>query len=174
MKPLTIICMLLLSAVHVTQGEEPDPLAPLRFLLGEWQAIDGSSSSNAAGRYTFSETLHGRLISRTSWAEYPARNGRPASRHDDFMTIYVEADSMLKADYYDNEGHIIRYAVHVLADRNVEFVSLSNGTSPQYRLSYSLKHDGVLTGRFEIAPPGKPDAFSTYLSWSSKKVVPPR
>ena len=29
---------------------------------------------------------------------------------------------------------------------------------------------GTLNGRFDVAPPGKPEAFAPYLSWTARKL----
>lgn len=105
---------------------------------------------------------------RTNEATYAAASQRPASRHDDLMVIYSEGGSM-KADYFDNEGHVIRYAVRLRGSNGVVFVSDAKPSEPRYRLSYEMGADGVLSGTFAIAAPGAPEAFTPYFSWSARK-----
>ena len=150
-----------------SQVQPAGALAPLRFLLGEWEAIPGADSTGGAGAASFSVALQGRAIVRTSFAEYPADAGRPASRHDDLMVIFAEGDGV-RADYYDNEGHVIRYGVAARAPGEAVFVSDAVPAAPRYRLTYVLAPDGTLGGRFEIAPPGAPEAFHTYLTWTTR------
>ena len=143
-----------------------DPLAPLRFLLGEWKAIDRPPGES--GSFTFKTSVQDRVIVRTNEAVYPATDKRPASRHDDLMVIHDDRGA-LKADYYDSEGHTIRYDVQVPGPGRVVFVSAPSPEGPRYRLSYTVDSDGVLKGTFEIAPPGTPEAYKPYLSWSARK-----
>jgi hypothetical protein len=84
------------------------------------------------------------------------------------MTIYAE-NGLIKADYFDNEDHIIRYTAQIRGAKDVVFVSDAKAAEPRYRLSYSMGADGQLKGQFEIAPPGAPDAFKSYLAWTSRK-----
>jgi len=42
-------------------------------------------------------------------------------------------------------------------------------SSPRYRLTYVKTGSDTLTLRFEIAPPGKPDSFSTYIEAKAKR-----
>jgi hypothetical protein len=90
-------------------------------------------------------------------------------RHDDLMVIYVTETGDLRADYYDNEGHVIRYRITVPANRQAVFVSEVEPKAPCYRLSYTLTPGGWLEGRFDIAPPGKPESFSHYLTWTARR-----
>jgi len=36
-----------------------------------------------------------------------------------------------------------------------------------------MENTRMLKGRFEIAPPGKPDTFSAYLNWESRQATLP-
>ena len=167
------------SAASAPAPPAPDPrtAAPaaerggwdsLRFLLGEWEAAPRADQST--GRFSFSIDLGGALLVRRNHAEYPAREGRPASTHDDQMYIYREGDTpSLRAIYFDTEGHVIHYATERLADGQVTFVSDATPGAPRFRLSYTKTADGKLNGSFEIAPPGKPDAFSKYLEWVGQR-----
>ena len=146
-------------------GSRPG-VASLRFLLGNWEAI--GTPAGEKGGFTFSLGVQNRVMTRTNYATYDARNGRTASRHDDLMVIYEEG-GQLKADYFDSEEHVIRYLVEPRGDYNVLFVSDSKPSDPRYRLSYNARDDGMLAGQFEIAAPGTPDAFTPYLSWTARK-----
>lgn len=99
---------------------------------------------------------------RKSYAEYPATDERPASRHDDLMIVYADAEGRLRADYFDSEGHVIRYAIHAGGD-SAEFVSDAVAGAPRFRLTYTKSGPEQLSLKFEIAPPGKPDSLKTYI-----------
>lgn len=151
---------------------EPAALAPLSFLVGEWVGTGAGQPGAAAGSAVFSRDLQDGVIIRRSFAEYPAAADRPVSRHDDLMVIHADADGAVRADYYDNEGHVIRYAVTVPAAGQAEFLSEPAAGQPRFRLSYVLRDGGTLDGAFAIAPPNAPEgpgAFRPYLSWSSVK-----
>ena len=157
--------LLAVVANGAMRAQSASRLEPLRFLLGEWQGI--GDQAGATGGFTFSSTVQDRVIVRTNSSNTPATASGPASRHDDLMVIYVEDDEV-KADYFDNEGHVIRYVAEARPDQ-VVFVSEVKPSEPRYRLLYRRGSDGLLHGRFDVAPPGKPDAFSPYLSWAARK-----
>lgn len=148
---------------------EPAELAPYSFLVGEWVASGSGQPGTGVGTAVFSRSLQDRVMLRTSYAEYPPADGRPASRHDDLMIIYVSPGGGVRADYYDNEGHVIRYAVQSPAAGQAVFLSESDGTTPRFRLSYHLEPKGVLKGEFAIATPDATEDFHPYLTWQSRQ-----
>jgi hypothetical protein len=166
---LGIVLATLIGAPALAAG--PPELAPLAFLIGEWPASGAGQPGPASGRTVFAPELQGRILVRTSYAEYPAAAGRPASRHDDLMVVYAVPGAGTRADYYDSEGHVIRYVVNSPAPGQAVFLSERREGEPRYRLSYRLEPDGVLEGEFSIAPPDAPEAFKTYLSWTSRKAA---
>jgi SAM-dependent methyltransferase len=143
-----------------------DEFGALRFLVGDWIAID--TPDGERGGFTFTLGVQNHVMVRTNEAIYDATPQHPASRHDDLMVIYSENGS-LKADYFDNEGHVIRYAVRPDGANRVVFVSDPNPREPRFRLTYTAGADGVLTGAFDVAAPGAPDAFKPYLSWHARR-----
>jgi hypothetical protein len=173
-RPVTILLALAaLSAATHSRGATPPALEPLAFLLGEWAADGGGTPGAASGTARFAQALQGTVIVRTSYAEYSATAERPATRHDDLMVIFAAAGGGAQADYYDNEGHVIHYAVDAPRPRGARFLSEPRPGAPRFRLTYTLDADGVLRGEFAIAAPGKPDEFAPYLTWTSHRVANP-
>ncbi len=161
-RALVAASLLLASAAS---AQTPNPLAPLQFLVGEWRAID--TPAGERGAFTFRFDVQQHVLVRTNEAIYDATAAHPASRHDDLMVVYVE-DGSLKADYFDNEGHVIRYTARADANR-VTFVSDPDPKNPRFRLSYALGAGGVLNGTFEIATPDAPGTFKPYLAWKATR-----
>jgi len=163
------LVLLLAGLPGISPAQEPGALAPLRFLLGTWKASGSGAPGAGAGAATFEPGLQGRVILRKSYAEYPAAAGKPASRHDDLMVIHANADSTVGADYFDSEGHVIRYDVHVVRPGEAVFTSRTAPAEPRYRLTYRMTGEQTLDGTFDVAPPGR--EFATYLRWTSEKAT---
>lgn len=164
------VAFLLPALAFTAHAQDTAALAPLRFLVGSWRAHGGGAPGTGTGAYTFEPALRGRVIVRKSFADYPASAGTSAYRHDDLMIIHAESDSAAGADYYDSEGHVIRYDVRVVRPGEAVFTSRAGAGETRYRLTYRLSAGGTLGGTFEVAPPG--GAFATYLSWTSEQAIP--
>ena len=141
-----------------------------RFLMGEWVGEGGGGPGQGSGTFTFALDLQGRVLIRKNHADYPATKDRPASSHDDLMVIYQDAGKATRAIFFDNEGHVINYSVEFSASGDqVVFLSDQIPDVPRFRLTYSKAPAGKLTILFEIAPPGKPDAFSAYITATARR-----
>jgi hypothetical protein len=155
------------SQAAIVPANTPADLAALRFLLGEWEAV--GAPGGETGGFSFAPAVQARIIVRTNTAHYAATDQRPESRHDDLMVIYADG-AELKADYFDNEGHVIRYVARLPGPGAVSFVSELKSGEPQYRLTYTTEAGGLLAGQFEIALPGASEVFKPYLAWSARRV----
>jgi hypothetical protein len=145
--------------------------AALEYLLGDWVGEGGGQPGQGTGEFSFHRDLQSRILVRKSYAAYPPTKDRPAFRHDDLMVVYRESESAPpRAIYFDNEGHVIHYSISASADKKtIEFVSEVLPSSPRFRLTYVRTGQDTLALKFEIAPPGKPDSFSTYIESKAKR-----
>jgi hypothetical protein len=165
-----ILLILTLSASPLfaqTSTPTPDPFAPIHILYGTWDAkADGPSGVKAFGTYTFRPELAGHIVARRG--EGLSDCSGPKSfdcDHGDMLYVYPEGPA-LKAIYFDNEGHTIHYSVTAPTPSTVEFLSEPT-PGPRFRLTYTLK-DGIMTGRFQMQPPGSTD-WHSYLEWYGAK-----
>jgi hypothetical protein len=172
MKSLVLIATLMSMPVFGQTSATVDPWSGWRFLLGDWETVDsgGTPGQASAGTAAFALELQNHVLVRRSWAEYPpAKMGGAPPRHDDLMIIYPGDHKSMSAIYFDSEGHVIRYHVDEQTAGGIRLVSDPEPGSPRFRLSYRESSPGVVAGRFEIAPPGKPDQFSVYLDWKARR-----
>ncbi len=166
----------LLLAASVARAQ--DASAPLagdttwaawRLVLGDWVAEEGGGAPGAAsgGGESYRPALNGRILERRYWSTYPATATRPAFRDEGFMVVYPVGGGY-QAIAFDNEGHVIRYSA-TAADSAVVLVSDPAAGEPRFRLSYRPRPGGRLAIRFEMAPPGQPEAFRTYVEGSVRR-----
>lgn len=146
-------------------AQETKKYGGLDTLVGEWVGTGTGAPGEGKGGFTFQRDLQGKVLVRTNFAEYPPTKDRPAYRHDDLMVVYDEGRH---ADYWDNESHVIRYAVTASSDGcTVTFESPRSATEAAYRLTYTFKSADEASIGFQIAPPGKD--FGNYITASAKR-----
>lgn len=85
------------------------------------------------------------------------------------MIIYREPGAgKARADYFDNEGHVIRYTADISRDRKTSNLrSDPQPSQPVFRLTYNIGDNGRLGIKFEIAPPTAPEEFKVYVGGSA-------
>jgi hypothetical protein len=159
---------LTVAIVLCSLGAYAQDWGPLQFLVGHWSG-EGSTADRGSGggAFSFAPDLQGKILLRRSFAEYPAANGKPAYRHDDLTIIYHDgAANDLRAIYFDNEEHLIHYAIKP-SGNSVVFLSEGPPETPRFRLTYTGVGPDQLKLKFEIAPPGKD--FATYIEASAHR-----
>src|SRR5438132_13192855 len=109
--------LLTLTASALAPSQTKNDWEALQYLVGEWVGEGGGSPDEGSGGFSFTSELQGQIVIRKNWAQYPATKDRPAFRHDDLMILYRQGDRV-RAEYFDNERHVIRYAVQFSPDAN--------------------------------------------------------
>ena len=162
-----VVLVILLSSLAVAQTPAKNPWTAWEPFLGTWVGSGNGGPGQGAGEFSLGAELQGAVLVRHNFAEYPASKDTPAHRHDDLMVIYADGDTS-RADYWDNEGHVIHYVAEVAADRLV-FLSDAAQAWPRYRLTYVKTGADTLKLTFEIAPPGDRNAFKMYITAELKR-----
>lgn len=137
-------------------------------LIGEWVGDPASPPDGVRGGFVIEPGIGGRVLVRKNWAEYPATKDRPPFRHEDLMVIYREGGTT-RADYWDNEGHVIRYAVTTPSPGTFVFSSEGREGEPRFRLTQAIDASGAMSIRFEMAAPNAPGEFKPYITASAHR-----
>jgi hypothetical protein len=161
---LTVLALFLVPAVHAAD----QPWSALSFLIGDWDGSGSGQPGQGAGSFSFTPDLQNQVLVRRSHSEYPAASGRPATVHVDLTVVYDPASP--QASYFDNEGHVIHYAVTVdPAAHTAVFTSDGSAPGPGFRLTYKQTAADQLKVTFEISPTGKAADFKTYLDGTATR-----
>ena len=138
--------------------QEASPWDSLQFLVGSWSGVgSGQPGEAVSGATRFGWDLDKKVLIRKNRAEYAPKAGEKKNVvHDDLMVFYQQAgEKGLRAIYFDNEGHVIRYAVTVPAKTSSVILDSDPAEKgPRFRLVYDLSKEGVLSVEFLIGPPG--------------------
>jgi hypothetical protein len=153
---LILTLALLVALPLVARGAASDPWARWRFLLGEWTSVGLGDPNAGSGGSKFALELDGKILVRHNRADYPAQPDRPAVAHRDLLIVYPgTCDSLFRASYFDNEGHVIQYRVLVPAvGGRAIFDSEGPEPGPRFRLTYETQADGGVAVVFFTGSPG--------------------
>ncbi len=164
----------LLANCHASESEPPvqgDPWAAYRFVLGNWVGEGSGRPGQGTGEFSFAPELQGKILVRKNRAEYPAAGGRKGLSHEDLLIVYQQPGGKAqKAIYFDSEGHVIHYTPSTSSDgKTLTFLGDVQSSAPRFRLTYVKQEADRLTVKFDMAPPGKPEGFRTYLEGTVHK-----
>ena len=168
MRRLTLLCLcslLIPASAAAQQTKAPDVWGPYKFLVGTWTAEGHGEPGKGEGAFSFQLELQGKILVRKNHLEFPATPQRPSFTHEDLLIVYRDADATPnRAIYFDSEGFVIHYTATFSEEGKVlTFLSEASPNAPRQRLTYVQAGDGTLKVKFEIAPPGKPEAFVTHV-----------
>lgn len=167
MRIVSVIALMLTLSLS-TVAQQARSCGGLDAMTGDWTGVGSGHPGEGTGGFTFARELQGRVLVRRNLAEYAATKDRPAYRHDDLMVIYEDGAKARRADYWDNESHVIRYAVTTSPDQcTITFESPRSATDAAYRLRYMFTSPDEVSIGFQIAPPGKD--FGNYITASAKR-----
>src|SRR5579863_1629741 len=107
-----LVALALMSVAVLSAQDAADPWKPLRFLMGTWEARSSGGGVQSSGSYTFQTELRGHVLVRRSATSDCKGPLDFNCEHSDILYIYPGgAGSAFQAVYFDNEGHVIHYAV---------------------------------------------------------------
>jgi hypothetical protein len=171
MRPQIVLIVLLAATIAAAQELPKHQWADWQPFLGTWEGAGNGAPGQGSGSFSFTPDLQGAVLVRHNYAQYPATKDKPAYRHEDLMVIYPAA-TQTRADYWDNEAHVIHYAVELIPSaRKLVMTSDAAQPGPRYRLTYLKTGDNDLKLTFEIAPPDAPEKFKTYIEAAAKRTA---
>lgn len=132
----------------------------------EARTAGGSTGAAAAGTYVFRKELNGHILARHSSSDSCKGPADFDCDHHDLLYVYPEG-GLLKAIYFDGEGHVIHYEVSTPGISTAVFLSSATQPGPQFRLTYERK-ETVMSGKFQMHMPGQTE-WKSYLEWSGPK-----
>jgi hypothetical protein len=161
----TVLLALILTQHDRALSAPTDPWSALGFLEGTWAA---HTQGGSAGTYTFEQKLKHHVLARHSTAAACKGPEVYDCEHSDILYVYQNAAGQpLRAIYFDNEGHVIHYAVSTPNSTTAIFISEPSSSGPQFRLVYELI-GALMSGKFQMRMPGQVE-WKSYLEWSGAK-----
>ncbi|MFT3841474.1 MAG: hypothetical protein QM723_31085 [Myxococcaceae bacterium] len=147
-------------------GESPEAqkFAPLSFMVGDWDGQSSGGAGPSTGTFTLGPDLQTHVLTRRG---FNITNGTQV--HEDLTVIYIQGND-LRADYWDNEGHTVRYQVFPQPQaKQVVFESNPQGDGTQYRVTYRSLDDDHIEMKLDIGHAGSDFQPSVSGQLSRKK-----
>ena len=163
-----MLCVLgLLAAIGARAQGTDEVWKPFQFVMGDWVGAGAGKPGEATGGFSLKPDLGDKILVRRNLNQYPDRDGGARVTHEDLMVIYpAQGGSPFRAEYFDNEGHVIHYKV-TIGENRLEFLSDGPAAGPRFRLTYERKPDDTVGIDFAIAPPNQ--EFHPYLTGTVKR-----
>jgi hypothetical protein len=151
-----------LAAFLFVQAPPSDPLAPLRFLIGEWTGTSSGRPGNGTARRTYELTLSGRVLRVENRVVYPPQEkNEKGETHDDLGLITFDRGRQRFVYRQANvEGFVNTYVSDpvTLESKTIVFTTESIENIPpgwRARETYLVTGPDTFVERFELAEPGK-------------------
>jgi hypothetical protein len=168
---LTSFLFGVLLSIQSSAQTQKDPWTPLQFLIGSWLGTGlGKPGEAVQGTATFSFDLNKSVIVRKTKVEIASKPGETTSQvHEDLMIIHPQpGDPKFGAEFFDNEGHVIRYTIDTPKPGVAIFESKAAEKAPRFQLVYASTDEDKLTTDFLIAPPG--GDFTSYIKGTAQRI----
>jgi hypothetical protein len=163
---LSMVSLLFLGVNHLYAQQKVILPADWHFILGDWVGDATGKPGEGVGSFSFNQDLDGNILVKKGRTVFPPANGKPGIVHDDILVVYLDnAGALSKAIYFDNENHVINYAVsYNQADRSLILTSDIQQNLPRFRLIFKYINNNSLGMDFEMTQPNQPDSFFKYVS----------
>lgn len=156
-----LFCAALLCALAapLARAAEAPALAPLHWLLGEWQGVGTFSERSNVINKRFAYELGGAVLVERTLDMFPPTGGEPEFETHQDLVVYHPGGGGLSAKGFYNEGFVNHYAVSVSAAGDtitLETTAVENAPAGmRARIRYWRLTEDRAGGSFELAWPGK-------------------
>jgi hypothetical protein len=159
-----VLMVILIAAAAAAEAQQPktDNLAPLAFMLGEWEGTSRGESGEGKVRRTCQRVLNDRFIECRTTVTYAKE-----VHNDVGYYSYDKAAKKLRLRQFHGEGFMNSYLEgEPLVFTTTEIENIPSGW--RARETYERVNEDEWRERFELAQPGKD--FATYTSSTLKRV----
>jgi hypothetical protein len=167
MKIKLLLIILFIGFLSTCFAQKDSTWNKFNWLIGEWFGVGSGQPGEGSGTFSFNLDLDKNILVRKSHSEYPATAKKPKIIHDDLMIVYPASNgSSFKANYFDNESHVINYII-TFTHNSIILLSDKTTDAPVFRLTYTLLEKNIVGTKFEMSKDGQ--VFTTYIEGKSKK-----
>lgn len=170
MKPHSTLLVLLITCIGSLRAAapasspaaRPDPLAPLRLFVGQWEGPSSGQPGIGKTQRGYRPILRGRYVELKSTSVYPPKDsGKGPETHEEVgLFSYDKAAKKIVLRQFHVEGFVNHYVCESISDdgRTLVFVTTAIENIPagwRGRETYRFVGEDELEETFELAEPGK-------------------
>lgn len=176
MTPFAPALVALIGTLASAQAPRPDYLAPVRFMVGDWQgAASGEPGSGTASRH-YAFALKGQFLHERNTTTYPPQEQNKAGEvheHWSFFSYDKQRKAVLFRQFHQ-EGFVLTYALNPALSTATKLVFESEQVENipstwKARETYELTSGDAFTETFEIAQPGQPFTLYSQTRFTRRK-----
>jgi hypothetical protein len=153
---------LLRAAESPAPAAKPDPLAPLRLLVGQWEGDSTGTPGVGKTQREYRFVLRGRYLELKNTSVYPPKEaGKSSETHEDVgLFSFDKAAKKIRFRQFHVEGFVCHYVEESISEdgRTLVFTAAAiENIAPGWcgRETYRLVGEDQLVETFELAEPGK-------------------
>ncbi len=150
------------SPPAAAQEKKPDPFAPVRFMIGEWNGTSEGQAGKGTVRRAYELVLKDKYIYEKNVSTYPAQGANRAGEvHEHWSFIsYDRARKTLVLRQFHPEGFVNQYSLNkeLSGPKKLVFDSEALENSPagwKARETYDIISNDEFTETFSLGEPGK-------------------
>lgn len=176
MARLLLACLAAPALLAQAPAPKADPLAPLRFLIGEWQGVASGQPGEGTALRSYETILKDRFIQERNTSTYPpqARNKAGEMHEHQSLFSYDGARKAILFRQFHQEGFVITYALNPSLSTTSRLVFDSEQVENvprtwRARETYDLVSADEFTETFELAQGDKPYAVYSRNRFTRRK-----
>lgn len=175
---IALFALLLTAGLASAQAPEPDPWAPVKFMVGKWQGTSTGNAGEGTVVRHYERVMSNRFIHEKNISTYPPQEkNKKGEVHEHWSFIsHDKARKTLVLRQFHVEGFVNQFALNQEASTPTKLVFDSEGFENfsnkwKARETYEVISADEFTETFELAPPDKP--FQTYSKNHFRRVGSP-
>jgi hypothetical protein len=162
-----VIGVLLACAVWPAHADpapaKPDPLAPIRFMLGSWRGTASGQAGEGRLEREYRLVIGGRFVHERNLTTYPPQDANPRGElheHQSYFSYDRDRGRLVLRQFHE-EGFVNTYAFDPAASTPTRLVFASEDFENfddawRARETYDVISPDEFVETFELAPPEKP------------------
>ena len=158
---VTVILLLMASAVSAEDTGDTDPWQPIRFLKGEWIGTGVGMGGDSKVSHTYEYVIKENFLHLNTQSIFQSQDeDKPDDVHEDWGFFSYDSDrGMLVLRQFLSEGYVNTYVLAPVEPNSNTLVFISESAESagglRVRITYKIHNQDEYELLLDLAPPGK-------------------